>query len=96
MPRRQLLDYKYARPDVDLWAVTACLYWMLTGGTPRDFPPGTDPVAIVLREPPVPVRERLRSIPRRLAAAIDETLDETAGAGPASASELSRALRQAL
>lgn len=96
MPRRQLIDYKYARPDVDVWAVTACLYWMLTGETPRDLPPDADPVAIVLREPPIPVRERLRSIPRRLAEAIDETLDETANATPASASALSRTLRQAL
>jgi eukaryotic-like serine/threonine-protein kinase len=96
MPRRQLIDYKYARPDVDLWAVTACLYWMLTGEAPRDFPPGADPVAVVLREPPVPVRERLRFIPHRLAAAIDETLNETTDAGPASASELSRTLREAL
>jgi serine/threonine protein kinase len=96
MPRRQLIDYKYTRPDVDLWAVTACLYWMLTGATPRDFPPGADPVAIVLREPPIPVRERLRSIPRQLAEAIDDTLDETASARPASASTLSRTLRQTL
>jgi hypothetical protein len=36
MPRRQLIDYKYARPDADVWALTACLYWMLTGATPRD------------------------------------------------------------
>jgi len=92
MPRRQLVDYKYAWADVDLWAVTACLYWMLTRSTPRDFPPGADPVAIVLREPPIPVRERLRSIPRRVAAAIDET----AGAGATSASALSRTLRQSL
>ena len=32
--RAQLIDFKYARPEVDLWAVTACLYWMLTGATP--------------------------------------------------------------
>ncbi|MFE6281093.1 protein kinase [Streptomyces sp. NPDC057877] len=90
MPRRQLIDYKYARPDVDLWAVTACLYWMLTGRTPRDFPPGADPVAVVLREPPVPVRDRLPSLSRRLAEVIDTALDESAAL---SASALSQALR---
>jgi serine/threonine protein kinase len=31
MPRGQVIDFKYAQPEVDLWAVTACLYWMLTG-----------------------------------------------------------------
>jgi serine/threonine protein kinase len=96
MPRRQLIDYKYARPHVDLWAITACLYWMLTGRPPRDFPPDADPVAVVLREPPVPVRTRLPSLPRRLAELIDTTLDEAAGAKPSSAPELASALRQTL
>lgn len=95
MPRRQLIDYKYARPDVDLWAVMACLYWMLTGETPRTFPPDADPVAVVLHEPPIPIRERLPSLPRQLADVIDAALDETPENTPASATALSRALRQA-
>ncbi|MER6335019.1 hypothetical protein ABT298_38150 [Streptomyces sp. NPDC001034] len=74
----------------------ACLYWMLTGRTPRGFPPDADPVAVVLREPPVPVRERRSSIPGRLADLMDEMLDETNEAMPASASELSRTLEEML
>ncbi|MBU2665991.1 FHA domain-containing protein [Actinoplanes bogorensis] len=74
MPRRQVIDYKYARPEVDRWALAACLYWMLTGTTPRDFPAGADPVAVVLREPPVPVRERMSALPAALADAIDAAL----------------------
>ncbi|MDY7089687.1 MAG: hypothetical protein SYR96_31855 [Actinomycetota bacterium] len=77
MPRRQVIDYKYAGPEVDRWALTACLYWMLTGTTPRDFPAGADPVAVVLREPPTPVRERLPSLPAALAAAVDAALNES-------------------
>ncbi|GAB2588399.1 hypothetical protein Aab01nite_43190 [Paractinoplanes abujensis] len=76
MPRRQVIDYKYARPEVDRWALTACLYWMLTGATPRDFPAGADPVAVVLREPAVPVRERLSTLPAALAEAIDAALTD--------------------
>lgn len=96
LPRRQLLDYKYARPDVDLWAVTACLYWMLTGTAPRDFPAGADPVAVVLREPPVPVRERAPQIPAPLAEVIDRVLDESRDAAPATATDLSDLLTRAL
>ncbi|MFJ2959183.1 protein kinase [Streptomyces sp. NPDC087270] len=96
MPRRQLLDYKYSRPDVDLWATAACLYWMLTGHTPRDFPPDMDPAEIVLWEPPVPVRTRVPSLPRGLAELIDTTLDESGGTAPSSASELASALRRTL
>ncbi|SED10057.1 Serine/threonine protein kinase [Amycolatopsis tolypomycina] len=94
MPRRQVFDYKYARPEVDLWAVTACLYWMITGLPPREFPPDTDPVAVVLRQPPIPIRDRLPTVPTALADVIDAALDETDRAGPESAAELAAALRR--
>ncbi|MFF1911849.1 protein kinase [Streptomyces sp. NPDC058239] len=96
MPRGQVIDFKYARPEVDLWAVTACLYWMLTGSAPRDFPPGTDPVAVVLREKPVPVRDRLPSLPRRLAELIDAALVDRPRITPTTASDLRSAIREAM
>jgi len=77
MPRRQVLDFKYARPAVDLWAITACLYWMITGHPPRDFPPGVNPVTIVLRQPPIPIRDRLSTVPAALAEVIDAVLGDT-------------------
>lgn len=94
--RAQLIDYKYARPEVDLWALTACLYWMLTGMTPRDFPSGADPIAVVLRTRPVPVRQRLTSVPPRLAGVIDEMLVDNPRVPATTAAELADALRQAL
>ena len=33
-----MVNFKYASPEVDVWAAAACLYNMLTGATPRDFP----------------------------------------------------------
>ena len=38
-----MIDFKYARPEVDVWAMAASLYNMLTGAVPRDFPAGRDP-----------------------------------------------------
>ncbi|MGW2101463.1 protein kinase domain-containing protein [Streptomyces olivaceoviridis] len=96
MPRGQVIDFKYALPEVDLWAMTACLYWMLTGSPPRDFPAGADPVAVVLREPVVPVRDRLPTLPRRLAAVIDAALVDAPRVTLTSAADLARAIRQAL
>ncbi|MFE4328870.1 protein kinase [Streptomyces sp. NPDC056831] len=96
MPRGQVIDFKYARPEADLWAVTACLYWMLTGSAPRDFPPGADPVAVVLREPPVPVRDRLPSLPRRLAELIDAGLVDRPRITPTTACGLRGAIRRAM
>ncbi|MGK3203190.1 protein kinase domain-containing protein [Amycolatopsis sp. MEPSY49] len=95
MPRRQVFDFKYAKPEVDLWAVTACLYWMITGRPPRDFPPGAEPVAVVLRQPPMPIRNRLATVPAALAEVIDAVLDESAAAGPRTAAELAAALAEA-
>lgn len=96
MPRGQVIDFKYVLPEVDLWAVTACLYWMLTGSPPRTFPADADPVAVVLREPVVPVRDRLPTLPRRLAAVIDAALVDEPRIALTTAADLARAIRQAL
>lgn len=96
MARTQLINYKFAGPEVDVWAVAACLYWMLTGATPRDFPADKDPVAVALREPAVRIRERVPSVPLRLAAVLDEALVDKPRISITTADELARALRDAL
>ncbi|WP_051845270.1 protein kinase domain-containing protein [Streptomyces sp. NRRL S-813] len=98
MPRSQIVNYKYAEPPVDVWAAAACLYWMLTRATPRDFPDGVDPVSVALREPVVPILRRTGALPARLATLIDGILadeDPRAHVAP-SAQELGRALREAM
>ena len=73
MPRQQVLDYKYAQPEVDVWAVAACLYVMITGYSPRNFV-GLDPFRAVLDNDVVPIRDRTSSIPQPLATVIDRAL----------------------
>ncbi|MEG4996176.1 protein kinase domain-containing protein [Microcoleus sp. B4-D4] len=73
MPRQQVLDYKYAKPEVDVWAAAACLYVMITGYSPRNFV-GVDPFRAVLDNDAVPIRDRTSSIPKPLATAIDRAL----------------------
>ncbi|EHR62319.1 protein kinase domain-containing protein [Saccharomonospora cyanea] len=92
-PRTQLLGYRDAGPEVDVWAAAACLYWMLTGATPRDFPAGSDPVAVGLREPVVPVRRRLPSLGTRLADVLDEALVDRPAHRITRAEEFASALR---
>lgn len=95
MSRTQLVDYRYARPEVDVWGAAASLYWMLTGTTPRAFPPGADPVAVVLSQRPVPIRDRRPDLPHRLATIIDEALVDQPRIVVTSAAELRRALQDA-
>ena len=92
MSRIQLIDFKYARPEVDVWAAAAVLYWLLTGSTPRSFPDGADPIAVVLQSRAVPVRARNSAVPPALAAVVDEALVDD----PAIVTTSAAALRSAL
>jgi pSer/pThr/pTyr-binding forkhead associated (FHA) protein len=73
MPRQQVINFKHAKPEVDVWAVAASLYNMLTGAYPRDFG-NQDPFLTVLQTNPVPIRQRDSSIPKPLAELIDLAL----------------------
>lgn len=74
MPRQQVLNFKKAQPEVDVWACAASLYAMLTGTCPRTFTANTDPWFAVLSTSAVPIRERKKTIPKKLAEAIDRAL----------------------
>jgi pSer/pThr/pTyr-binding forkhead associated (FHA) protein len=73
MPRQQVINFKYAKPEVDIWATAACLYFMLVGAFPRNFG-STDPFLAVLQADAVPIRQRDPAIPQRLAEVIDWAL----------------------
>jgi serine/threonine protein kinase len=75
MPRQQVIDFKYSGPEIDVWAVAACLYNILTGRFPRDFTAG-NPWHTVLHTAPVPIRRRDSSIAPGLALVIDRALDD--------------------
>jgi eukaryotic-like serine/threonine-protein kinase len=77
MPRAQLYLYREADPSVDTWAAAATLYWLLTGHPPRDFAPGCDPIAVIMRDDPIPLADRGPGLPPALTALIDEALSET-------------------
>jgi serine/threonine protein kinase len=95
MPRQQLINFKYARPEVDVWAMAATLYYLLTGTTPRVFPRKTDWCRVVLESPAVPIRERVTSLPPRLAEVIDEALIDRPAIRFQTAAELKQVLEQA-
>jgi eukaryotic-like serine/threonine-protein kinase len=73
MPRQQVINFKYAKPEVDIWALAASFYNMLTCTHPRDFI-GKDPFLVVLQTDAVPILQRDATIPKRLAEVIDLAL----------------------
>ena len=96
MPRQQVINFKHAKPEVDVWATAACLYHMLTGRYPRDFNPNKDVWHTVLRTDAVPIRQRDPSIPKRLAKVIDAALRDKPKIGFQTAAELKRQLEGVL
>ncbi len=92
MPRQQVLCFKELRPEANVWAMAATFYKMLTGCYPRDFPTGRDPWPIILDTAAVPIRQRDRAIPARLAEVIDHALEEEPEIGFKSAAEFKQAL----
>jgi serine/threonine-protein kinase len=96
MPRQQVIDYLYAKPEVDVWAMAATLYVMLTGQPPRDFVKGKDPWQVVLQSDALPILKRNATLPRRLAEIIDTALIDRPEIHFKTAAEFRRALENAV
>lgn len=95
-PRQQVINFKYAKPDVDVWAMAATLYNLLTGEYPRDFDTDMDPWRIVLETAAVPIRQREPAVPERLAEVIDLALVDNPTITFQSAAEFKGALESVL
>ena len=95
MPRQQVIDFKHAGPEVDVWAAAASLYKLITGEYPRDFPEDQDPWRIVLNRPAAPVLSRGRPIGAHLALAMDQALVDNPSIRHQSAMSLKKALIRA-
>lgn len=96
MCRKQVMGYKSAGPEVDVWALAASLYNMLTGYLPRDFPADRDPWLVVLEDDPVPILKRDAAISPRLAELIDGALVEEPRMAFNTAADFKRALEQVI
>ncbi|MDR2339497.1 MAG: protein kinase [Deltaproteobacteria bacterium] len=92
MPRQQVIDFKHAGPEVDVWAAAASLYKLMTGEYPRDFPQDEDPWRVVLNRPPVPISSRKAKIPPNIARVVDQALVDS----PSIHFQEARALKRAL
>lgn len=96
-PRMQINDYRYAKPDVDIWSTAATYYYLLTGFAPKETLGVPNPLAVALMTAAMPIRRRNPAIPLRLAEAIDFTLEEPEDkSNVRSAAEFKRMIEAAL
>jgi serine/threonine-protein kinase len=94
-PRQQIANYKYSKPEVDVWAAAASYYNMLTGSFPKDVR-GKDIWMEMYTGTPVPIRQRDSGISEKLAAVIDHALLEIPEIGVKTAAEFKSQIVKAL
>lgn len=94
--RQQVINYRFCKPEVDVWASAASLYYMLTGKAPREFTKGADPWQIILETPTIPIRSRRPDVPPQLAELIDQVLIDEPSIAVLSASEFALQLTEAV
>lgn len=74
--RQQIINYKYAKPEVDVWSSAAVLYYLLCGYPPRDLERVKNPLCAVLESDPVPIKARNHKLSGPLVELIDSALDD--------------------
>ncbi len=95
MPRQQVLNFKYAGPEVDVWAAAATFYYLLTGSAPRQFSVDLDPWQTVLETDAVPILKRGVDLAPALAHVIDQALVDRPGIHFKTAAEFRTAIEAA-
>jgi serine/threonine-protein kinase len=75
MPPEQMTDFKTVRPQADLYATAATLYFLLTAKYIYDEPEGGgDLIKMLLEDQPIPIQQRRPDVPDGLAAVIGKCL----------------------
>ena len=92
MPPEQVLDFKKVLPAGDLYATAATLYYLITSQFIYDQTEGTDPIRLLLEEPPVPIETRRPDVPR----ALSEVLQRGLARDPTARYPDARSLRHAI
>lgn len=103
MAPEQFINYRYVKPQADIYSIGVVLYSLLSGSFPftesperRDDPLSflrrRDPVLAILENKPVPVIEKNPSIPVRLSEIVDTAIRKTPEQRFQSAKEMRRAI----
>ncbi|EFH88293.1 FHA domain-containing serine/threonine-protein kinase [Ktedonobacter racemifer] len=94
-PREQVINFKYVKPDCDVWAMGATCYYLLTGAYPRDHQ-GKDPLLVILEGDIIPLRQRGIPLPSSVVEVIERALASKASERYQHAGQMYEALVKAL
>lgn len=76
MPRQQIINTKYAKPEVDIWAAVASIYDLLTDHYAKPFDNKTEPMKVILTKDATPIRNYDPKVPAEFAALVDKALKD--------------------
>lgn len=93
--RLQILHFKDAKPEMDVWSAAATYYYMLTGTPPKKLR-HADRFKLAAVVKPEPIRRRSAAVPPAMAQVIDDALAETPEMGCKDAGELKARIEAAL
>jgi serine/threonine-protein kinase len=107
MPLEQILDFKKAKPSVDIYAMGVSLYYLLSGRFPLDFPAfwqirqgrgqvKKDPMRMILEDKPQSIQRWRRDLSPALAQVVDRAVQKQPGDRYPSAEAFRTALLQAI
>jgi len=92
MPREQLINFKYVRPESDIWSIGATFYYMITGRVPRKKERSQDQVESILINEILPVNKIDSSISQNINQLIMRALHHDPNKRYKDASELKKHL----
>ena len=93
LSRQQFLNYRYAKPEVDIWAAAAVMYYMLTLHAPRNFQ-GRD-INDAFSLLPTPIQAFAPDLPDWCQKMLNLALDDYREIHWKTAADFSRALKKA-
>jgi len=96
MPKEQAINFKYIKPVSDVWSIGATFYVMLTGAMPRPVKRGEDVWQAILSDNIIPIRERDKAIPKKIADVVDKSLVINTSIRYSDAGEFLKALKSAM
>jgi serine/threonine-protein kinase len=96
MPPEQILNCKYVRQSCDIYAIGATLYFMVTARHVYNFSRKKDPFLSIIEDKPVPVIDRNKNIPHKLAEVIDIAISKNPNDRFSSAKEMKEAIERVI
>lgn len=96
MPPEQILNCKYVKQSCDIYAIGATLYFMVTAQYVHNFSRKKDPFLIIIEDKPVPVIDRNKNIPHKLAEVIDKAISKNPNDRFSSAKEMKEAIESVI